>query len=78
MASDRDLGPQPLTALMAECGLKPTDLVAASNEQITHKMVTRAMKGRRLTANTMGKVIRAWKRAAPEAHRDAVLFNYAP
>jgi hypothetical protein len=76
--SDRDLGEQPLAALMAECGLKPADLVAASDEQITHKMVSRAMKGRRLTANTMGKIRRAWQRAAPEPHRDAELFNYAP
>ena len=76
--TDRDLGVQPLADLMAEHGLRPTDLVAASTEQITHKMVTRAMKGRRLTANTMGKVSRAWKLVAPEALRQARLFNYEP
>ncbi len=75
---DRDLGVQPLAGLMAKCDLKQTDLVAASDEQITHKMVTRAMKGRRLTANTMGKVSRAWRLAAPPAHREARLFDYEP
>lgn len=72
--TSRDLGEQPLANLMTKHGLKPKDLVAASTEQLTFRMVTRAMKGRRLTANTMGKVQRAWSHAAPEA--DQVLFNY--
>ncbi|MCP3917240.1 MAG: hypothetical protein GY711_16960 [bacterium] len=73
-----DLGEQPLADLMAERGLKPKDLVAASTEQLTHKMVTRAMKGRRLTANTMGKVHRAWNRAAEDEAGVGSLFNYEP
>ncbi len=74
----RDMGEQPIARLMAERGLKPSDLVAASIEQVTHKMVTRAMKGRRLTANTMGKVRRAWDLAAASTHRRSDLFNYEP
>lgn len=74
----RDLGEQPLTRLMAERDLEPADLVAASTEQLTYKMVSRAMKGRRLTANTMGKVLRAWNLAARCEHRQADLFNYKP
>ena len=74
----RDLGEQPLASLMAERGLKPQDLVAASTEQLTHKMVTRAMKGRRLTANAMGKVHRAWNRAAGDEASLGSLFNYEP
>ena len=74
----RDLGEQPLARLMAERGLKPSDLVQASDEQITHKMVTRAMKGRRLTANTMGKIERAWKAASKTDDGREALFNYAP
>lgn len=77
-APSRNLGEQPLARLMAERGLKPADLVAASEEQITHKMVSRAMNGRRLTAKTMDKVHRAWNRAAGvEATRDE-LFSYEP
>jgi hypothetical protein len=74
----RDLGEQPIARLMAERGLKPSDLVAASIEQLTHKMVTRAMKGRRLAANTMGKVRRAWDLATAGTHRQRDLFNYEP
>ena len=74
----RDLGEQPLARLMAERGLKPSDLVDASTEQITHKMVTRALKGRRLTANTMGKIRRAWNSAAQSDLEQGELFNYEP
>ncbi len=74
----RNLGEQPLARLMIERGLRPTDLVAASTEQLTHRMVTRAMKGRRLTANTMGKVHRAWNHAAESEHERRELFDYEP
>jgi hypothetical protein len=74
----RDLGEQPLARLMAECELEPADLVAASSEQLTHKMVKRAMKGRRLTAHAMGKVLRAWESATSAKHRAADLFDYEP
>jgi hypothetical protein len=63
---------------MAERGWKPSDLVDASQEQLTHKMVARAMKGRRLTANTMGKVQRAWERLAEGPCRRSDLFDYLP
>ncbi len=76
--SERDLGEQPLARLMAERDLRPADLVAASDEQITHKMVTRALKGRRLTANTMGKVVRAWEKISGNAVQQGELFNYKP
>jgi hypothetical protein len=75
---ERDLGPQPLARLMAERDLAPADLVAASTEQLTHKQVARAMKGRRLTANVMDKVLRAWNRAAASSAARADLFDYAP
>lgn len=75
---ERDLGEQPIARLMAEQGLEPADLVAASSEQLTYKMVARAMKGRRLTANTMGKVLRAWNLAAKAEHGQADLFGYKP
>lgn len=74
----RDLGEQPLGRLMAERGLRPADLVSASTEQLTHKMVARAVRGRRLTANTMGKVLRAWNLAADRGDVESVLFDYVP
>ncbi len=74
----RDLGEQPLASLMAEKGLSPKDLVAASPDQMTHKMIARGMKGRRLTANTMNKVVRAWNAATECSHVPSDLFNYKP
>ncbi|MEM7205839.1 MAG: hypothetical protein AAF628_36635 [Planctomycetota bacterium] len=78
MAEERNLGEQPLLRQMAERALKSHDLVAASTEQLTHKMVSRATKGRRLTANTMRKVVRAFNAAAGCDLAAADLFNYAP
>lgn len=75
---ERDLGEQPILGRMRERGISSADLVRASSEQLTHKMVSRATKGRRLTANTMGKVVRAWNVAAGEDLPASELFNYVP
>jgi hypothetical protein len=77
-AEERNLGEQPVARLMREHGLKAHDLVAASPEQITHKMVARACKGRRLTLNTQSKVLRALNRATGKNFTLGDLFNYSP
>lgn len=80
MSSDpieRNLGPQPLAALLAEHELSVHDVVAASSEQITHKMVTRGCKGRRLTPNVQGKVLRALQLATGREFDIGQLFNYS-
>ncbi len=59
-AGDRDQGPQPVDSMMATWGLTNHDLVAASTEQLTHKQVQKARKGRVLTLHTMQKVTRAF------------------
>ncbi|MCB9914824.1 MAG: hypothetical protein H6828_06690 [Planctomycetes bacterium] len=73
----RDLGEQPLARVLAERGLTAHDLVRASTEQLTHKMVARAVKGRRLTPNVQGKVLRALCAASGERFELAQLFDYA-
>ncbi|OQW96340.1 MAG: hypothetical protein BWK77_05210 [Verrucomicrobia bacterium A1] len=73
---ERNLGPQPIAQIMAEHGLKPHDLVAASTEQLTHKMVSRACKGRRLTPNVRLKVLHALNRAAGKMYAMEQLFTY--
>ncbi len=60
---ERNLGEQPIARLMREHNLKPHDLVAASPVEMTHKMVSRACKGRRLTLNTQSRVLAALNRA---------------
>ncbi len=73
---ERNLGEQPVARIMDELGLKPHDLVAASSEQITHKMVTRARKGRRLTPNVQSKIKNALSSASGRQFTVQDLFNY--
>ncbi|MGH8048309.1 MAG: hypothetical protein ACREKL_13790 [Chthoniobacterales bacterium] len=74
---ERDLGEQPVATLLSSLGLKSHDLVAASTEQITHKMVVRACKGRRLTPNVQRKILNALNRATAGSYTLANLFNYS-
>jgi len=73
---EKDLGLQPIAGLMIEHGLKPNDLVRNSTEQLTHKMVSRAVKGRRLTPNIKHKILNAMNKAARKEHELKDLFNY--
>ena len=72
----RNLGEQPLAIIMADNGVKPMDLVAALTEQITHKMVSRACKGRRLTSNVKSKILNALNKATGKEYSMKELFNY--
>ena len=74
--TERNLGSQPIAGIMVSHNLKPHDLVAASTAQLTHKMVTRACKGRRLTENTKCKVLDALNLAAEKNYTLSDLFNY--
>ncbi len=75
-AIEYNLGEQPIARIMLEQGLKAHDLVAASTEHITHKMVSRACKGRRLTPNVQSKVRNAVATAAGRQYAIAELFTY--
>lgn len=85
---DRNLGVQPLDALLSGWLLENNDLVAASPEQLTHKQLVRARNGRRLTLKMMMKVSRAvnfaiWGRLEDEEREQFTeyfpkhLFNYS-
>ncbi|MFA5239458.1 MAG: hypothetical protein WC476_07100 [Phycisphaerae bacterium] len=74
--NERELGPQPIGRILAELKLKPHSLVAASTQQLTHKMVSRACKGRRLTANTQSKILNALNTATGKTYSLSDLFNY--
>jgi hypothetical protein len=73
---DRDLGEQPIAKIMALCGLKAHDIVACSIEQITHKMISRAVKGRRLTPAVRSKILNALNKASKKSYLLKDLFNY--
>ena len=71
-----DFGIQPITRLMIEHGLKPNDLVRNSTEQLTHKMVNRAAKGRRLTLHIQRKVMNALNKATGKKYKLKDIFSY--
>ena len=73
---EHNLGPQPLAAIMTELGLKPVDLVEKSTQQLTFKMVSRAIKGRRLTPKVKQKVLAALNTAAAKQYEMKDLFTY--
>jgi len=84
----RDHGDQPISTLMERWGLSNHEVVDASTEQLTHKQVQRARKGRQLTLHLMQKVTRAlniaiWNRLNKEQREGYFeyghkhLFNYA-
>ena len=76
MDDTREFGEQPIVAIMKEAGLKAHDLVAASAVPMTHKMVARACKGRKLTPNTKTIVQKALQAATGKMFTFADLFNY--
>ncbi len=84
----RDHGPQPLDGLMDRWNLTNHELVEVSEEQLNHKQVQKARKGRQLTLHLMQKLARALnetvkmrlakddrEKFVPYLHRH--LFNYA-
>lgn len=73
---ERNMGEQPIAKLLQEHELKPNDLVVASTEHITHKMVSRACKGRRLTPNIQSKMRHALNKASGKEYSMKDLFNY--
>jgi len=85
---ERDLGIQPLDAILNGWQLGNHAVAEASPEQLTHKQVVRARNGRRLTLKMMMKLARTlnfavWGRLTDE-EREAYteyfpkhLFNYS-
>ncbi len=81
--TERNFGPQPLDAILAEHSLDNHDIVAACEEHLTHKAVQRARKGRRLTKHMQRRVLAALNKAVAlqgnEGKREwkvSELFNY--
>ncbi|MCX6854774.1 MAG: hypothetical protein NTV80_07700 [Verrucomicrobia bacterium] len=60
---ERNLGTQPLDAIIIEHALGNHDLVAVCAEPLTHKAVQRARKGRRLTTHMKRRIAEALNKA---------------
>ena len=70
-------GQQPLDALLIELKLKNSDLVEKSTEQLSHKVVAKARKGRLLTINAKHKILNALNAAqSQKAYKLLDIFNY--
>ena len=73
---ERNLGEQPIARIMTDNALNAHDLVDVSTQHLTHKMVARACKGRRLTPNVKSKIRDALNKCADKTYSMAELFNY--
>ena len=73
---DMDAGSQPLDSLMNELGLTNHNLVAASAENLTHKQVSKARQGRKVTSGMQKKVLAAWNAVQEETYILEQLFTY--
>jgi hypothetical protein len=70
-------GTQPLDHILTELGLKNSDLIANSTEQLTFKVVAKGRRGRCLTLKVQMKILNALNTAQNQNHyelKDA--FNY--
>ena len=78
----RNHGIQPLDALLESFEYSNGALVEASTEQLTHKQVQKARKGRRVTPNIQKKILNALrtmrKDHEDEKYQVSDLFNYRP
>ncbi len=73
---EKNLGQQPIASIIAEYNLSARDLVSASTENITFKMISRACKGRRLTPHVQQKICNALNTASGKNFSVRDLFNY--
>ena len=73
---EREFGPQPLADVLAEKGLTNHQVVAASTEQLTHKMLAKACRGRYVSPRVRQKIQRALNAVTGEVYTMAQLFNY--
>ena len=73
-----EFGPQPLDTILAEHDLANKDVVQASTEHITFKMVQKGRKGRRLTRRVQLKILTAVNSLLPDDQQAKLrdLFTY--
>ena len=72
----REAGKQPLDQLMIKENFRNNDLVALSEEGLTHKQVSKGRKGRKITKKLQLKILKAWNQLNNEDLLLDDLFNY--
>lgn len=72
-----EMGIQPLDGILSGSGLKNSVLVEISTEQLTHKMIAKARKGRRVSQNVQRKILNALNACQKEKkYVLSDIFNY--
>lgn len=75
--TSHNAGIQPLDSIMSEAELSNHHIVAASGEFLTHKVVQKARKGRKLTRRTQNKILRALNKLSEgRDYQREQIFNY--
>lgn len=77
ISDSMEKGVQPLDTILLSLKLSNHDLVQASQDQLTHKMVAKGRKGRKLTLNGQNKILRALNASqSKKVYLLSELFNY--
>lgn len=74
--NNMEAGVQPLDQLIVDAGLRNNDLVKISDNGLTHKQVSKARRGRKITRRMQLKVLSAWNSLIDHECVIDDLFNY--
>ena len=73
---NREYGLQPIATILSERHITNHQVVEASTEQLTHKMMAKACRGRYLSSKVRQKILRAVNKVTGEQFKLSDLFTY--
>ena len=73
---NREYGLQPIATILSEHQITNHQVVEASTEQLTHKMMAKACRGRFLSSKVRQKILRAVNKVTGEQFKLSDLFTY--
>ena len=73
---NREYGRQPIATILSERQITNHQVVEASTEQLTHKMMAKACRGRFLSSKVRQKILRAVNKVTGEQFKLSDLFTY--
>ena len=73
---NREYGLQPIATILSERQITNHQVVEASTEQLTHKMMAKACRGRFLSSKVRQKILRAVNKVTGEQFKLSDLFTY--
>ena len=76
LSPQREYGPQPLAKLLEDLGVSHHQLVAASDEQLTYKMVAKGCRGRFISTRIKLKIVHSLAKLTGTTYPLSTLFNY--